>query len=176
MDRISHECRMKNWYVMQCKPKKEDFVYEQLCAREIESFYPVVQTRHTNSRVRRSKPYFPGYLFVCVDFNHHQPAELKWIPGSIKLVSVGDEPACVPSALVQAIRQRVQQINTDGSFAVDDSYKAGAPVIILKEPLDGYKAIFDTRLSGTERVRVFLQCLHRQIRVDMPEEYLRAAS
>lgn len=161
---------------MQCKPKKEDFVYKQLCARKIEAYYPKVQTKHTNSRVSRFKPYFPGYLFVCVYFNHYQPSELKWLPGSINLVSVGDEPACVSSALIRAIRQRVEQINAVGSSAMDDGYKAGDPVIILKEPIDGYKAVFDTRLSDTERVRVFLQCLHRQIRIDLPGEYIRAAS
>lgn len=167
---------MKNWYVLQCKPKKEDFVYAQLCAREIESFYPVVQSSQSNSHIRTSKPYFPGYLFVYVDFNHHQATELKWLPGSVKLVSIGQEPTSVPSAVIHAIKQRVNQINACGGLVGDDEYRAGDPVIILKKPFEGYKAIFDKRLSGTERVRVFLQCLHRQIRVDIPKEHIREAS
>ena len=161
---------------MQCKPKKEDFVYKQLCTREIEAFYPKVQKKRANSRMCRFKPYFPGYLFVCVDFNQHQPAELKWLPGSIHLVSIGDEPARVPSALIHAIRQKVDEINAAGNPMVEEQYKTGDPVIIQKGPFDGFKAIFDTELSGTERVRVLLQGLHRQLLVDLPAECIRAKS
>jgi transcription elongation factor/antiterminator RfaH len=166
----------KTWYVMQCKPKKEDFVYKQLCAREIEAFYPKVKKKRANSRMCKFKPYFPGYLFVCVDFNQYQPAELKWLPGSINLVSIGDEPASVPSALIHAIRQKVDEINAAGNPTVEEQYKPGDPVIIQKGPFDGFRAIFDTRLSGTERVRVLLQGLHRQLLVDLPAECIRAKS
>jgi len=158
------------WYVLQCKPRKEDVVYKQLCTRGIETFYPRVRTKNTYSHKFRFKPYFPGYLFIYFDVNQHQHSELKWLPGSIDLVSVGGEPACVPHTLIHTIRQKVDKINAAGSPTMEEQYKRGDPVVILKEPLDGFKAIFDAKLSGTERVRVLLQCLHRQIWVDLPEE------
>ena len=161
---------------MQCKTKKEDVVYKQLCTREIEAFYPKVRTKSANSHKFRFKPYFPGYLFICFDVNQHQHSELKWLPGSIDIVSFGGEPASVPSALIHAIRRKVDEINDSGSSTIEEQYKPGDPVIIRKGPFDGFKAIFDTQLSGTERARVLLQCLHHQVLVELPMEYIKVKS
>ncbi len=160
------------WYVLQCKPQKEDVVYKQLCTREIETFYPKVRTKSTHSHKFRFKPYFPGYLFICFDVNQH--SELKWLPGTIDLVSFGGEPASVPYSIIHTIRQKVNEINAIGSAMIENQYLPGDNVTIRSGLLDGCKAIFDSHLSDTQRVRVFLECLHQQIMVNLPAEYIRA--
>jgi len=66
--------------------------------------------------------------------------------------------------VVKAIRRRVQEIREAGGLTFD-GLEQGDPVRITDGPLKGYEAIFDLRLSGSERVQVLLQMLGRQMRV-----------
>jgi len=164
----------KTWFVLQCKTMKEEFVYNQLCARQIETFYQKVQLRHINPQICKFKPYFPGYLFICVDLNQHQLSELRWLPGVVNFVSFGSEPASVPCILIHAIRQKVNEINTTVCTTTEKQYQPGDNVAIHRGPLGGRMAIFDSHLSGTQRVRVLLECLYRQILVDLPVDFIKA--
>jgi transcription antitermination factor NusG len=52
--------------------------------------------------------------------------------------------------------------------------KQGDPVSISEGPFAGYKAIFDTRLSGSQRVQVLLEVLRdQQLRVELPIRYIQ---
>jgi transcriptional antiterminator RfaH len=92
----------------------------------------------------------------------------QWMPFSLGLVSFGGEPASVPDSLLNAIRRRVDEINAAVAKQLD-GLKQGDEVIIWGGPFDGYQAIFDARLSGNERVRVFLNLLEvRQMKIELP--------
>src|SRR5574342_939065 len=104
------------WYVMHSKPNKEELLYEQLRIRKIDAYYPRIRTQHTNPRARKRKPYFPGYLFIRADLEILGNSTLKWMPGALGIVDFGNEPASVPEELLQAIRQKVEQIDSfDGN-------------------------------------------------------------
>ena len=64
----------------------------------------------------------------------------------------------MPESLIDAIRKRVAEIAEAGG-EVFDGLKSGDKVVIQSGPFEGYEAIFDARLPGTERVRVLLQFL-----------------
>lgn len=156
-----------SWYCLHSKPHKEEFLFDQLVLREIEAFYPQVRVKPINPRARKIKPYFPGYVFARVDLEQCNPSSLHWIPGTAGLVSFGGEPACVPDPLIQAIRRRVDEINAGGGQA-QNGLRAGDIVTIQADPFRGYKAIFDARLSGNERVRVLLRVLdNRQVPLEL---------
>jgi transcriptional antiterminator RfaH len=86
------------------------------------------------------------------------------MPHAIGLVVFGDEAAIVPDYLIQAIQRRVEEISAAGGelFA---GLAQGDKVMIHEGPFAGYEAIFDTRIPGSERVRVLLQLLTNQRRV-----------
>ena len=155
------------WYVMHSKPNKEELLYEQLRIRKIDAYYPRIKVQPMNPRARKRKPYFPGYLFIRTDLDVLRSSTLKWMPGAIGLVDFGSEPASVPEELLQAIRQKVDQVDFfDGKQA--EKFIPGELVTIQSGPFAGYHAIFDSRLSGHERVRVLLQLLSdRQIGVEL---------
>jgi len=148
----------KSWYVLHSHPNKEDLLWQQLLAREIEVFYPRIQANPVNPRARKIKPYFPGYLFVCTDLEKLGLSTLQWMPYSTGLVMFGGEPSALPESIVQVIRQRVDEINTAGGEVLD-ALKPGDRVVIQEGPFEGYEGIFDVRLSGKERVRVLLEML-----------------
>ena len=163
---------MLGWYVMHSKPQKEKWLYDQLDALQIEVYYPSVRTKNG---AHKSKPYFPGYLFVNVDLQLTGTSSLQWIPGSLGLVSFGGEPACVPDGLLQRIRYRVDEINR-AEDSLFDILKPGDQVMIHSGPFAGYDAIFCSRLRDSERVQVFLKILQdHQIHVNLQLSQLTIA-
>lgn len=161
------------WYVLHSKPHKEELLAEQLELRRIETFYPKIRVQVVNPRACKVRPYFPGYLFTRLDLEKVGWSALLYVPGSTGLIAFGGEPALVPDGLIHAIRQRVDEINSAGG-ELFDALRSGETVLVHSGPFAGYEAIFDVRLSGTERVRVLLKLLrNRQLPVELPAAYVR---
>jgi transcription antitermination factor NusG len=162
-----------HWYVVRSKPRKEDFLAEQLAMRKNETFNPRIRVQTVNPRARKVKPYFPGYVFVHLDLEQSGPTAAQYIPGSSGLVRFDGEAAHVPDGLIHAIRQRVDDINAAGG-ELFNALQLGQPVLIHSGPFAGYEAIFDARLPGSDRVRVLLKLLkNRQLPVDLPAGQIR---
>jgi transcription antitermination factor NusG len=152
-----------SWFAMQSKPNREEALHQQLVAKDVEVFYPWIRVTPVNPRSRKKRPYFPGYLFVNVDFEKIGASLLQYCPFAKGLVSFDREPAPVSEVLIGAIRRKVDEINATGG----DSYaglEPGVRVHIHSGPFAGYDAIFDEKLPGRERVRVLLMLLNDQYR------------
>jgi transcription antitermination factor NusG len=163
----------EQWYALRSKPRKEDVVWKQVRERGYEVFYPRLRVNPVNPRSRKYRPYFPGYLFVRVDIESAGLSTFQWLPHTIGLVSFGGEPALVPDNLIHAIKHRVDEIAQAGGEVFDDLHK-GDVVQINFGPFDGYEAIFDTRLPGTERVKVLLQFLsNRYVPIELDASHLQ---
>ena len=97
----------------------------------------------------------------------------QWLPHTTGLVSFDGEPSPVPDNLIHAIQQRVEEITKAGGEVFDSLHK-GDVVRVNYGPFEGYEAIFDARLPGTERVRVLLQFLsNRYVPVELDASYLQ---
>lgn len=156
------------WYVLRSKPHKEDFLWEQLMAREMEVYYPRLRVRPVNPRSRKVKPYFPGYMFVRLDLEQATMSAMQWLPGAAGLVMFDGAPPVVPDSLIASLRRHVDEVNvTDKNLF--DGLKSGDDVVVQAGPFAGYEAIFDARISGRERVRVLLKMLgNRRLAVELP--------
>ncbi len=164
---------MLSWYVMRSKPQKEEWLYNQLRALQFEAYYPCLSTSHGKPNSHKSKPYFPGYLFVNVDLELAGISILQWIPGSLGLVAFGGEPAYVPDGLLQRIRYRVAEMNGAQDNMLE-SLKSGDRVMIHSGPFAGREAIFCDRLRDRERVQLLLEVLQAQtIRVNISSREIR---
>jgi transcription antitermination factor NusG len=149
------------WYVLRSKPNHEDLLWEQLNLRRIETFLPRIPVKTVNPRARKIRPLFPGYVFVHLDLSQYGETVLQWIPGASGLVKFGNDLGFVPDNLIHAIRRRVEEIHTAGGELLR-SLKSGETVVIQDGPFKGMEAIFDGRLSGSERVRVLLRLFQRE--------------
>ena len=152
---------MLRWYVMQSKPRKEAFLRERLRIQRIDVYLPSIRVKPVNPRARKEQPFFPGYLFVQVDLEEIPISEFRRISGSIGLVCYGGEPAHVGDALIREIQAQVEEI-TDSADRYVDRFRSGDLVVIKDGPFATYKAMFDCRLSGQDRVRVLLELLQGQ--------------
>ena len=155
------------WYAINSHPNKEDVLWKHIQSLGFEVFFPRLKVNPVNPRARKMRPYFPGYMFVRVDLDAAGTSVFQWMPHSKGLVAFGGEPSVVPEALIHAIRQRVLEIAAAGGEKLD-GLAPGDTVVIDSGPFEGYEAIFDTLLPGTERVRVLLKMLSdRQVPVEI---------
>jgi transcriptional antiterminator RfaH len=163
----------ESWYTLRSKPRKEDIVYRQVVNEGIEVYYPRIRVYPVNPRARKVKPYFPGYLFVRVDLDVFGLSFFQWMPHAVGLVCFGEEPAIVPDHLIAAIQKRVRDVAEAGG-ELFEGLQPGDLVWIREGPFAGYEAIFDTRIPGSERVRVLLKLLseQRQIPLELRAGYL----
>jgi transcription elongation factor/antiterminator RfaH len=162
-----------NWYAMRSKPNKESFLAGQLEAHNVEVFFPCLRVTPVNPRSRKLRPYFPNYLFVHVDLAAVNASDLHWMPGASGLVSFGSEPAVVPDHLISTIKKHVDYLNASARDFTKD-LRPGEEVEIQYGSFAGYKAIFDTTLSGQDRVRVLLNLLQaRQVPVELKGSQIR---
>jgi len=146
------------WYVLRTKPKKEQFVTQQLQTREVPLYFPAVTVKPVNPRAAKIRPFFPGYLFVRVDLDVAGRNAFSWLPGTIGLVHFGGEPATVPDNLIHELKERVAHVTAEQQ---GQRLRQGDPVRIVSGPFAGYEAIFDAHLPGKERVQVLLSFLSK---------------
>jgi transcription antitermination factor NusG len=164
----------QNWYALRSKTNKEEFLWRNLEAQGIESYYPRIRVKPVNPRARTVKPFFPGYLFVRADLSAVGSVWFDRMPDAIGLVNFGGEPAEVDASLVAAIQKRVDTLPVQGTTEM--AFRRGELVLISGGPFAGYTALFDMRLPGRERVRVLLQFLaNRMIPVELAPSQLKAA-
>lgn len=163
-----------HWYAVRIKPRKEEVVWKMMRERGFEVFYPRLRVNPVNPRSRKFQPYFPGYLFLHADVDEAGLSAFQWLPHTTGLVSFGGEPAAVPDNLIYAIRNRVDEIANAGGEVFDGLHK-GDRVRINYGPFEGFEAIFDARITGTERVTVLLEFLsHRYVSVELNASHLQA--
>ena len=157
-----------HWYALRSKPRKEEAAWRQALSMGFEVYYPQLRVHPVNPRSRKLQAYFPGYLFVNAEIEQVGVSVFQWMPQTLGLVSFGGEPAIVPESLILAIDDRVEAINAAGG-EVFHGLKPGDVVWIRDGPFQGYEAIFDAHVPGSERVRVLLEFLgnRRQVVVEL---------
>jgi transcriptional antiterminator RfaH len=161
------------WYVLHSKPNQEELLCSQLEHRNIVVYYPQLRVQPVNPRARKSKPFFPGYLFVHVDLEKIPLSNLMYIPGARGVVSFDRQPASVSDDVIDVIKKNVLQMNRDVKEP-QKGIKQGDKVLIKGGPFEGYQAIFDSELDGSDRVRLLIQLLHQEhVRIQVPVSMVR---
>jgi transcription antitermination factor NusG len=100
----------KQWHVLHVKRYKEKFVVQQLEALNgvEEIFFPTFR----GVRAARSKPYFPGYLFLRLDFDLCHENSVLWLPGVKDLVRLGGEVVTIPGEYIDELKQHLSSDET----------------------------------------------------------------
>jgi transcriptional antiterminator RfaH len=156
------------WYALRSKPRQERALYNYICSQDVVCYYPSIRVNPVNPRSQKTKPYFPGYMFVYSDLSEVGLNRFRWVPHSLGLVRFGNVPAEVPENLIHAIKHTVSQIQNAGEETLL-GLNPGDRVLIEDGPFEGFSGIFDTRLSSQDRIRVLLTMLDssREVPVDL---------
>ena len=153
---------MQKWYAVMAKPRKEKTsasFLEQAC---IEIYYQEVNECFSvkGRRCVRRASLFPGYFFARFDYDK-QYRTVSYCRGVRKIVAFGQAPAEVESGLLDDIRRRLSRQD----MIPIPRLTHGEVVRISHGPLAGVEGVFDSCLSGKERVVVLLRALSYQSRV-----------
>jgi transcription elongation factor/antiterminator RfaH len=146
------------WYALHVKPHKEPSVHQLLNTIGFESYYPVLKVTPVNPRSRKERPFFPGYMFVKVNLVETGADTLRWTEGTYGLVQFGGEPTSVPDSLISDLREQLSKYEASET----PEFSRGDHVRIVNGLFEGYDAIFDTHISGKDRVQVLLAYLNDQ--------------
>lgn len=149
---------MEYWYALYTKSRKEAQVNEALKSRGVETYLPLYEPRGGRQRRKGSRPLFSCYLFAKVDFSSKSVSSIEWTPGLRRIVSFGGKPAIIQDEIVSGIKERLGH-SEDAWW--DSDFEPGERVRVKSGPLKDFEAIFDERLSSSERVRVFIEMLGR---------------
>jgi len=96
-----------NWYALYTKHQHEKAVARNLTSKGFETFLPLyATTRNWKDRVKLlNLPLFPCYVFLKDDLERR--LDIVTTPGVHALVSNAGQPAAIPAAEIEGIRQAV---------------------------------------------------------------------
>src|SRR5262249_2348931 len=152
-----------DWYVVYCKPHKEEHAQFHLRMKNLDVFYPRLDLVRVAEKRKRIIPLFPNYLFVRI----YLPTEfhyVSWSPGVKRIVSFTDKPVSVDEEFVNLLKQ---QTNAEGIIKAHSQLHPGQEVEIRGGPFDGLIAIIQDPPDAKGRVKILLRLLSRQISVKL---------
>jgi transcription antitermination factor NusG len=97
------------WYALGCKANKERFIWKKLQAEGYDVFYPRISY---GIKKLRFKPFFPRYLFIRLDLDLIGLSKINNMPYTNGLVSIEGRPFHIPDAMIEAIRKKIDEINS----------------------------------------------------------------
>ena len=159
------------WFVVSTKARREQYAQDQLLRRGGETFLPrIIESRLPVKPV--VAPLFPGYVFVHIDLLE-QYFDVVWTPGVRKFIGFGTLPSAVDDAVIEFLHQR---LGREGVVRYAQVFKQGDKVRIKHGPLEGLIGIIEHPSSARGRVRVLMELLRRQTRVEVPQHILERVS
>lgn len=158
-----------DWYAVQVKRHNERRGERQLMLRDIPVLLPFIEVvrRYRTRRVVLLEPLFPGYLFAQMEAMDAAPERwqaLRWAPGVKRVLGTSDVPIPVDDGVIDAIRARTREL---GFVRPVLGHVPGSRVRIRGGPMAGLEAVFDCAMSRTGRVRVLLELLGQEARVEV---------
>lgn len=152
---------MQKWYAVMAKPRQEQTSTSFLGQAGIETYYPEVNECFNvkGRRCVRRSGLFPRYFFARFDYDK-QYRTVSYCRGVRKIITFGQAPAEVDSGLLDDIRRRLSQQDVIPLPRLTH----GEVVRVCHGPLAGVEGVFDSRLSGKDRVVVLLRALSYQSR------------
>lgn len=156
---------MKNWYVINTKPKKEFQVERLFTEGGIEIYNP--KYVHDD----RIKPFFPGYEFISFDYPE-QYRLVKYTRGVKKVVGVREIPVPIPDEIIQEIKSR----EVNGLIEIDkygEKPEVGDEIEVVEGPLKGLRGVFKKELTAKERVLILLNYVTYQAQLIIEKEKLK---
>ena len=153
------------WYVVNTKPRNEKQSQNYLQEHGIETFLPLMETSQCNLRKkpRVLKPLFPNYLFAYFDLQHSYPI-VKWGKGVNHILGFGRYPTPIADDVLSLIKNRTDEediVKKAYNFEKNDRIK------ITSGPLKDLLAIFERWVSDSGRVRVLLNVIGYQPKVEL---------
>jgi transcription elongation factor/antiterminator RfaH len=157
------ETQIRQWYAIYAKPHREEIAQFHLQKEGLPTFFPKLRLPTSRSHRERIVPLFPNYLFSLLripeDYNL-----ARWSPGVKHVVNCNGIPTPLPDTVIDFLRQKA----TPGDILTAQSnLTVGSGVRIVRGPFEGLYGIIENPPDARGRVKVLMQLLSRDVRVDL---------
>lgn len=162
------------WHVVHTHPHAEAKAAAHLVRQGYEIYLPryLKRRRHARRIETVPSPLFPRYCFITINRLTQRWRSISSTIGVAHLVCNGEEPAPVPSSIIDAIRKREDE---RGFVRIDHArFAPGDKVRIADGVFLDCIGLFQ-QLADRERVIVLLELLGRKVKVMLNGAALDAA-
>ncbi len=118
-----------------------------------------------------TKPLFSGYVFVRLGIHSAGRIEILKAPGTVRIVSFGNEPSAVPDEVIESIRILVG--DGLGPVRPHPSVHVGAEVEVASGPFKGAVGILHKTEDKKPKLVVEIHFLGRAVAVPIAEDQVR---
>jgi len=164
---LSSECEGASWYAVYTAPRHEKRVADQVARYGICCFLPLYRSmrRWKDRRKEIALVLFPGYVFVRMALQDR--FRVLQLPGAVRLVSVDGQPAVLPDAEIESLRNRL------GSRSIEPHpyLRVGQKVRVRSGPLQGLEGIIQ-RHNHRCRIIFSIHLLSRSVSVEVDDSEL----
>jgi transcriptional antiterminator RfaH len=167
---------IERWYAVSCKPRQEAVAEENLLRQGFHVYLPRIRIRQRRRGhwLDAVEVLFPRYIFICIDPERRSTATIRSTRGVVGLVRFGGQPAVVPDAVMDALKQR-----EDAASGLHEDkrplFSAGEPIKLVDGPLAGMEGVF-TQKDGDKRVIVLLELLGKANKVTVSRDWIARAA
>lgn len=156
------------WYLVQSKPRNEARALENLVRQGYETYLPLMEVERLQrgKLLKRMEPLFPRYLFLHLEEGNDNWGPIRSTMGVAGLVRFGQAYAVVSNEVMEAVRERTQDIRKS-------LFESGDNVRVVSGPLLGLEGVFEIA-DGEQRSFVLLEFMQKQQRVSVSTADLRA--
>ena len=154
---------MRSWYVAKIKVQNEMTLQTFLSIYGVSVFSPKIVYLGQNGGT--PKPLFPTYMFCDVDPESSVWPIVRWAPGMMYFLPRDGEPAQIPQALIDYLRQRTTQWNDSSNLS---HLRQGDKVVVTGGPLVSLEGVFQSYIPSKDRCRILLDVVGRLTRVELP--------
>jgi transcription antitermination factor NusG len=154
---------MLHWYAVRTRSRHEKRVNEQLTARGIDSFLPLVERRRQWKDRRKlvAFPLFPGYCFAR--FPPSQRVTVLSSQGVVEILGNRDGPVSVPDAEIEAVRKLV---TSTLPYDPHPYLREGMVVEVIRGPLAGVRGRL-IRKGSRARLLIGVTLIHQGASVEI---------
>lgn len=154
-----------NWYALYTCPRHEKCVAQQIEERAIACFLPLYRSvrRWKDRRKELELALFPGYVFVRIALKDR--FRVLQLPSAVHLVSFNGQPAVLPEAEIEDLRQRLSR---SGCIEPHPYLSVGRRVRVCAGPMQGLEGIV-VRRKDRCRVVFSLDLIMRSVAVEVDE-------
>jgi transcription antitermination factor NusG len=152
-----------HWYALRTRSRHEKRVREQLEARGVEPFLPLVM-RWRQWKDRRKQvafPLFPGYCFAR--FPPTERVDVLKTHGVVQIIGNREGPIPVPETEIEAVRRLV---TSTLPYDPHPYLREGMPVEVIRGPLAGIRGVL-LRKGARARLVICVSLIQQAASVEL---------
>ena len=141
---------------------------ENLVRQGYETYLPLMEVERLQrgKLLKKMEPLFPRYLFLHLEEGNDNWGPIRSTLGVAGLVRFGQAYAVVSDEVMDAVRERTQDVKKS-------LFESGDNVRVVSGPLLGLEGVFEIA-DGEQRSFVLLEFMQKQQRVSVSTADLRA--